>query len=60
MLFYYCCMRLLNNLHFSEIIFVFPIYSTPPSAVPKIIAVTAGIGIMLVAGFLVYKYYIRR
>ena len=41
-------------------IFVFPICSTPKSNVSKIIAVSAGIGIVLVAGYLVYRYYTRR
>lgn len=42
-------------------LFSFPNYSTPTKCtVPPIVAIGAGIGIALLAGFLVYKYYLRR
>lgn len=45
---------------FDKFIFIFPIYSTPKSKISKIIAASAGIGIIVLAGFLVYRYYTRR
>ena len=46
---------------FVVVLFSFPNYSTPTKCtVPPIVAIGAGVGIALLAGFLVYKYYLRR